>query len=76
MQSLKQGCKLVSIHKWPFSAISASIYGVACAAYYMYASAQPVDFLDLAKNCSFMNWKLSSAYYCIMDGHKVTATLF
>jgi hypothetical protein len=25
----------------------------------MYASAQPLDFLDLAKNCSFLNWKLT-----------------
>ena len=29
----------VSIHKWPFSAISASICGIPCATYYMYASA-------------------------------------
>jgi hypothetical protein len=25
----------------------------------MYASAQSLDFLDLAKNCSFLNWKLT-----------------
>jgi hypothetical protein len=25
----------------------------------MYVSAQPLDFLDLAKNCSFLNWKLT-----------------
>ena len=24
-----------------------------------YASAQPLVFLDLAKNCSFLNWKLT-----------------
>jgi hypothetical protein len=24
-----------------------------------YASAQSLDFLDLAKNCSFLNWKLT-----------------
>ena len=32
--------QLVSIHKWPFFAISASICGIACATYQMYASAQ------------------------------------
>ncbi len=26
-----------------------------------YASAQSLDFLDLTKNCSFMNWKLQLA---------------
>jgi hypothetical protein len=26
-----------------------------------YASAQSLDFLDLAQNCSFMNWKLELA---------------
>jgi hypothetical protein len=29
---------------------------------YSYASAQSLAFLDLAKNCSFLNWKLSSVY--------------
>jgi hypothetical protein len=50
--------KLVSIQKWPFSAISASMCGIVCAAYDLYASAQSLDFLDFAKNCSFLNWKL------------------
>jgi hypothetical protein len=53
--------QLVSIHKWPFFASSASICGVSCAEYYVYTSAQLLDFLDLAKNCSFLNWKLHSA---------------
>ena len=34
---------------------AASICGIVCAAYDLYASAQ---FLDFAKNCSFLNWKL------------------
>ena len=55
----------MSIQKWPFSAISASICGVGCAAYHLYASAQPLDFLDLAKNCSFLNWTLLSARFFI-----------
>jgi len=38
--------------------ISASACGVACATYYLYGSAQPLDFLDLARNCSFLIWKL------------------
>ena len=50
---------LVSIQKWPFFTISASICGVSCAAYHMYASAQPLDFLDFVKNCSFLNWTLA-----------------
>jgi hypothetical protein len=48
----------VSIQKWHFSAISASICGIVCAVYNLYTSAQSLDFLDLAKNCSFLNWKL------------------
>jgi len=35
----------------------------------MYASAQPLDFLDLAKNASFLNWKLSRAKILFLDGH-------
>jgi transcription termination factor Rho len=38
-----------------FSAISVSIFGIACATYHLYASAQSLDFLDLAQNCSFLN---------------------
>jgi hypothetical protein len=61
---------LVSIQKWFFSTISASIIGAGCAAYASYAFAQPLDFLDLAKsgtrvrglrvakkNPSFLIWK-------------------
>jgi len=50
---------LVSVQKWPFSAISVSIYGITCATYYSYVSAELLDFLDLAKNYSFLNWKLN-----------------
>jgi hypothetical protein len=37
-----------------------------------YASAQSLDFLDLAKNCSFLNWKLapvSMVQKSLVDGH-------
>ena len=56
-----EGIWLVSIHKWPFATISTSIFGISCAAYVKYVSAQSLDFLDLAANCSFMNWKLQLA---------------
>jgi hypothetical protein len=35
-----------------------SICGIPCAAYNLYASAQSLDFLDLAENYSFLIWKL------------------
>jgi hypothetical protein len=57
--------EMVSIHKWHFSAISASIRGIACATYDLYGSAQSLDLLDLAKNCAFLNWKQPSAHYLI-----------
>jgi len=44
---------LVSVSKRPFSAISASVCEISCAAYVEYASAQFLDFLDLAKNFTF-----------------------
>jgi len=56
-----EGIWLVSIHKWPFATISTSIFGISCAAYVKYASAQSLGFLDLAANCSFINWKLQLA---------------
>jgi hypothetical protein len=34
-----------------------------------YVSAQPLVFLDLAKNCSFMNWKPIVPTVVLMDGH-------
>jgi len=34
-----------------------------------YASAYLLDFLELVKNYSFLNWKLISAIILIMDGH-------
>ncbi|MFO7784756.1 MAG: hypothetical protein R6V25_08995 [Desulfatiglandales bacterium] len=49
--------------------ISASICEVACAAYFQYVSAQPLDFLDLDKKSSFLNWKLASAKKAFMDEH-------
>jgi hypothetical protein len=52
---------LVPIHKWLFFTISASIGGIPCAVYYMHTSPQSLDFLELAKNASFLNWKLASA---------------
>ncbi|MFO7783520.1 MAG: hypothetical protein R6V25_02730 [Desulfatiglandales bacterium] len=34
-----------------------------------YASAQPLDLLDLDKKSSFLNWKLASAQKAFLDGH-------
>jgi hypothetical protein len=59
----------VSVHKWPFSAISASIGGIACAAYRSRPPRNAADFLELAKNCTFLNRKLISALYETADGH-------
>jgi hypothetical protein len=50
--------------------ISASIGGIPCAVYYLHTSAQSLDFLELAKNASFLNWKLASAWNSFMDGQR------
>ena len=34
-----------------------------------YVSAQTLIFLDLAKNCSFLNWKLAVPNVSLTDGH-------
>ncbi|MFO7784678.1 MAG: hypothetical protein R6V25_08600 [Desulfatiglandales bacterium] len=34
-----------------------------------YASAQPLDFLELDKKSSFLNWKLASAQKGFLDEH-------
>ncbi len=34
-----------------------------------YVSAQALVFLDLAKNCSFLNWKPAVFINTLMDGH-------
>jgi hypothetical protein len=54
--------ELVSVQKRLFSAISASICGIVCATYLTkYVSVQSLDFLDLAKNFSFLVRKLTGA---------------
>jgi hypothetical protein len=46
----------------PGFASSASICGIACVTYFtMYVSAQSLDFLDLAKNSSFLVRELIGA---------------
>ncbi len=43
-----------------------------------YASAQPLVFLDLAENCSFLNWKLTLVpieFLQFMDGHQLVQQL-
>ncbi len=57
------------------SAKGGQVCGVSCAAYHMYASAQPLDFLDLVKNCSFLNWTLDSPLISLMDGNYLQVCL-
>ena len=38
-----------------------------------YASAQLLDFLELAENCAFLNRKRASALIKAMDGHYVVS---
>jgi hypothetical protein len=51
--------------------ISASIGGIPCAVYYLHTSAESLDFLELAKNCSFLNWKLASARIKFIEEHEL-----
>jgi len=38
-----------------------------------YVSAQLLVFLDLAKNCSFLDWKRAVSTITLMDGHYLIA---
>ena len=42
----------------------------------LYVSAQPLVFLDLAKNSSFMNWQPVVSNMELMDGHQVARREF
>jgi hypothetical protein len=59
----------VSVHKWPFPAISASIGGIACAAYQSTPPRNAADFLELTENCSFLDRKRFNALNETVDGH-------
>jgi hypothetical protein len=63
--------QLVSVYKWPFSAISASTGGIACAAYNSTPPHNAADFLELAKNCTYLIRKRISALYKTADGHQL-----
>jgi hypothetical protein len=56
-------------HKWPFSAIVASIGEIACAAYTSTPPRNAADFLELAENCIFLDRKLTSALKEAANGH-------
>ena len=45
--------------------VSVSICGVSCAAYHMYASAQPLDFLDLEKKLLISELDTCYCFYLI-----------
>jgi hypothetical protein len=51
--------------------IPASIGGIPCAVYYLHTSAQSLDFIELEKNASFLNWKLASTWNSFMDRHQL-----
>ncbi|MGM0663501.1 MAG: hypothetical protein ACQET7_04860 [Thermodesulfobacteriota bacterium] len=52
-----------------FANLGVNLRGYLCGVL-QYASAQPLDFLDLDKKSSFPNWKLPSAQKAFLDGHK------
>ncbi|MFO7666868.1 MAG: hypothetical protein R6V76_09640, partial [Desulfobacterales bacterium] len=47
-----------TINETPYS----DICGISCATYNVYVSAQSLDFLELAQNCLFPNWKRISVH--------------
>jgi hypothetical protein len=52
----------VPVQKWPFSAISASIDIIACAAYNSMPPRNSTDFIELAENCTFLDRELICAF--------------
>ncbi|MFO7784778.1 MAG: hypothetical protein R6V25_09110 [Desulfatiglandales bacterium] len=53
-----------------FANLGVNLRGCLCGVL-QYASAQPLDFLDLDKKSSFLNWKLAGAQKAFLDGHKL-----
>ncbi|MFO7784595.1 MAG: hypothetical protein ACQET7_04285 [Thermodesulfobacteriota bacterium] len=58
-----------------FANLGVNLRGCLCGVL-QYASAQPLDFLDLDKKSSFLNWKLASARKAFLDGHYITSSHF
>ncbi|MFO7783610.1 MAG: hypothetical protein R6V25_03195 [Desulfatiglandales bacterium] len=54
-----------------FANLGVNLRGCLCGVL-QYASAQPLDFLDLDKKSSFLNWKLANARKAFLDGHYIT----
>jgi hypothetical protein len=61
---------MVSVLKWPFSEISASIGGIACAAYRSMPPRNAADFFEVAENCAFLDRKLINPLFETADGHQ------
>ncbi|MGM0665622.1 MAG: hypothetical protein ACQET7_15780 [Thermodesulfobacteriota bacterium] len=55
-----------------FANLGVNLRGCLCGVL-QYASAQPLDFLDLDKKSSFLNWKLASARKAFPDGHHLVS---
>ncbi|MFO7784768.1 MAG: hypothetical protein R6V25_09060, partial [Desulfatiglandales bacterium] len=53
-----------------FANLGVNLRGCLCGVL-QYASAQPLDFLDLDKKSSFLKWKLASARKAFLDGHEL-----
>ncbi|MFO7784773.1 MAG: hypothetical protein ACQET7_14625 [Thermodesulfobacteriota bacterium] len=51
-----------------FANLGVNLRGCLCGVL-QYASAQPLDLLDLDKKSSFLNWKLANAQKAFLDGH-------
>ncbi|MFO7785493.1 MAG: hypothetical protein R6V25_12750 [Desulfatiglandales bacterium] len=51
-----------------FANLGVNLRGCLCGVL-QYASAQPLDLLDLDKKSSFLNWKLAGAQKAFLDGH-------
>ncbi|MFO7785564.1 MAG: hypothetical protein R6V25_13105 [Desulfatiglandales bacterium] len=51
-----------------FANLGVNLRGCLCGVL-QYASAQPLDFLELDKKSSFLNWKLASAQKAFLNGH-------
>ncbi|MGM0663022.1 MAG: hypothetical protein ACQET7_02410 [Thermodesulfobacteriota bacterium] len=57
-----------------FANLGVNLRGCLCGVL-QYASAQPLDLLDIDKKSSFLNWKLPSAQKAFLDGHELVKSL-
>jgi DNA-binding beta-propeller fold protein YncE len=70
---MKRHFEIVSVHKWPFSTISASIGGIACAAYASTPPRNSLISLNLRKIAHFWIGNSSVPKNEIVDGHEISS---